>query len=126
MDITSTIITPAPSSSTSTATSTTKPSSAVEWYIGIQVGGAAVVLLQAIEERGERGVTPTTRDQAGEIISELCRIRYYLAGQQDFEPLAKTLGIAQLRACDIPLATAEWAVDQVLAIVRKVMRARAS
>lgn len=71
-------------------------------------------------------MTPTTRDQAGEIISELCRIRYYLAGQQDFEPLAKKLGIAQLRACDISLPTAEWAVAQVLDIVRKVMRARSS
>jgi hypothetical protein len=124
---TSTILTPAPSSSTSTTVAAAQPGSAVEWYIGIMVGGAAVVLLQAIEERAERGVTPRTRDQAGTIVAELCRIRYYLAGQQDFEPLAKRLGIAQLLATgDIPLATAEWAVDQVLTIVRKTMRAQAS
>lgn len=123
MDIHTSAVTPlAPSSAKVTA----KAASAVEWYIGVQVGGAAVVLLQAIEERAERGVTPTTRDQAGVIIAELCRIRYYLAGQQDFEPLAERLGIAQLRACDIPLPTAEWAVGQVLAIVRKVMHDRAS
>ena len=112
---------PAPSSTKITP----RPRNAIHWYIGVQAGGAAAVLLEALEERRDRGVTPATRDQAGVIIGELCRIRYYMP--QDFEALAKEHGVAMLHECgDVSRATAEWAVGQILAIVRKVMRARAS
>ena len=106
----------------SSAKATSKPASVFEHYIGLQTAGAAAVLLETMAEYADRGVTPATKDRVGTLLAELCWLQQCSAGYLDFDVVARERGVAVLRANDILLATAEWAVTQVLDIVRKVVR----
>ena len=108
----------APSKTTATA----KAAPWIERYIGQQVAGAAACLLLALEEYRDGGLSPRTKAQSGELIFEIFRLQQYTAGTLDFDAIARTQGIAALRADDITLATAEIAVDEVLKILAKVIR----
>lgn len=122
MDHISAVTTPAPSSTTTTA----KPASFIEHYIGLQVAGAASLLLLALEEYGDGGLSPKTKEQSGELMFELFRLHQFMIDRGDFDAIARTQGVAMLRKDDITLATAEIAVDEVLKILAQVVKSQLS
>jgi hypothetical protein len=122
VDHTSAVTTPAPSSTTATA----KPASFIEHYIGLQVAGAASLLLLALEEYGDGGLSPRTKEQSGQLFFELFRLHQFMLGHGDFNAIARRHGVAVLRKDDIKLATAEAAVDEVLQILAQVVKSQLS
>ena len=116
------VTTSAPSSTTATA----KPASFIEHYIGLQVAGAASLLILALEEYGDGGLSPKTKEQSGQLIFELFRLHQFMIGRGDFDAIARRHGVAVLRKDGINLATAEIAVDEVLKILAKVVKSQLS
>ena len=122
MDHTSAVTTPTLSSAKATA----EPASFIEHYIGLQVAGAASLLLLALEEYGDRGLSPKTKEQSGQLFFELFRLHQYMLGRGDFDAIARRHGVAVLRKDDITLPTAEMAVDEVLKILAHVVKSELS
>ena len=118
MDPTPTITALAPAPSTAKATS--KPASFIENYVG-ELAAAAAILLEALGEFRDRGLTPRTKMAAGDLIAQLYRLRAFLVPTWDFDAIARAHGIAALRAADVSPATAEAAVDEVLTILGKLI-----
>jgi hypothetical protein len=114
----------APSSSTSTATETAKPGSFLEKHVGEIVAAAAGVLAEAVQEYKDRGLTPKTKGQGGELIWQLYRLRASMIGIWDFDSVARQRGIEALRAAtdgELTPRTVDLLVDEVLTILRKVV-----
>jgi hypothetical protein len=119
VDPTPATVLPASSSTTATAE---QPISFIEFIIGLQVAGAAANLLLALEEYADGGLSPKTKAQSGELIYELYRWHQHMQGRGDFDAIARRRGVAVLRKDNIALPIAEMAVDEILAILRKVIR----
>jgi hypothetical protein len=61
--------------------------------------------------------------RGGNLICELVRLRQFLiADFPDFDSIARTHGLAALRACDVSAATANILIDEVFDLLRKVSR----
>jgi hypothetical protein len=73
-------------------------------------------------EYADRGLSPRTKENVGELFVQLFKWRQFAIPDWDFERIAREQGVAILRAADIPLATAEAAVDEILIILGKVVR----
>jgi len=95
-----------------------RPPTSLENYIGLQVAAAAAVLLQMLAEFGGGGVSPVTKNSFCDLIGELFELQRATVGYFDFDVVAHKRGIAVLRENDIPLAVAEFAVDEALAALR--------
>jgi len=122
---TSTIDTRAPEQSRSRSTSTSSSEASwLEHYIGQQVAGAAAALVLALDEARDGAVTSTTRQQGGEFVAELVKLRNFLIGRADFETAARTHGPRMLQeaCCEMSASTCKELVGAVLAIVARVVR----
>ena len=109
----------APSSSTAAA-----PTDTVERLVGQLVAAAGMAIVEALDERRHGALTPRTKMRGGDLICELFRWRKFLiADFPNFDCIARTHGLAALRACDVPPATADVLVDEVLDLLRKIVRA---
>jgi hypothetical protein len=108
----------APSPSTAKA-----PANTIERYVGERVAAAGLAIAEALAERSDGGLTPATRTRGGDLICALVRLRQFLIVDfPDFDAMARTHGIAVLRAADVSLATASVLVDEVLDLMHKVTR----
>jgi hypothetical protein len=96
----------------------------LENYIGQTVAGAAAALVVALDEARDGGVTSGTRQQGGELVAELVRLRNFMVGRFDFETAARTHGprVLQEACCEMSSATATALVGEVLKIVASVVR----
>ena len=111
------------SRSRSTATSTAKP--VVPWlehHVGEMTAAAASTVLEALAEYKDRGLTPATRNQTGEVFWELYRLRQLLVPTWDFDAICREQGTAALRAADVAPATAQIAIDEVIRVLHAVIR----
>jgi hypothetical protein len=112
----------APSPSTVTA----KPVPTIERHVGALVAAAALVLAQALAERQDGGLTRATRTQGGDAIAALYGLRQFMVADWPFDDIAREHGTAVLReTCGsvIDTRTINILVDEVLDILRKVVRA---
>jgi len=105
--------------------STSTPATWLEGYVAQQVAGAAAALIVALDEARDGGVTSGTRQQGGELVAELVRLRNFLVGRFDFETAARIHGPRMLQeaCCEMSSATADALIGEVLAIVGKVVKA---
>jgi hypothetical protein len=100
-----------------------EPAPTLERHIGELVAAAGLVIVEALDERANGGLTLRTKCRGGDLICELFRWRKFLiADFPDFDCIARTHGLAALRACDVPSATANTLVDEVLDLLHKVIR----
>jgi hypothetical protein len=96
----------------------------LERLVGELVAAAGMAIAEALAERSDGGLTPATRVRGGDLIAQLYGLRQFLIVDfPNFDSIARTHGLAALRACDVPPATADVLVNEVLAIVAKVVRA---
>jgi len=99
------------------------PANTIERHVGELVAAAGLVIVEALDERANGGLTLRTKCRGGDLICELFRWRKFLiADFPDFDCIARTHGLAALRACDVPSATANTLVDEVLDLLHKVIR----
>jgi hypothetical protein len=105
------------------APSTAETAPTLERHVGERVAAAALTLAEALAERQDGGLTRATKMRGGDLIGELFGLRQHMVGFWDFDALAKEHGAAVLRAADVSPATADCLVDEVLAILHKVVRA---
>jgi hypothetical protein len=108
----------APASSTATA-----PANTIERYVGELVAAAGMAIAEALAERADGGLTPRTKQRGGDAIAQLFVLRQFMIADWPFDDIAREHGVAMLRAADVSPATANVLVDEVLAIVAKVVRA---
>ena len=101
----------------------TKPVPPIERYVGKMTAAAAGTILEALAEYKDRGVTPATRNQTGEVFFELYRLRQLLVPTWDFDAICREQGTAALRAADVAPAIAQIAIDEVLRVLHAVIRA---
>jgi len=119
VDPTPITITLAPSASTAKASA----SNPIEHLVGCAVAAAAGAIAEALAERQAGRLTSATRTRGGNLICELVRLRQLLIVDfPDFDSIARTHGLAALRACDASAATANILIDEVFDLLRKVSR----
>jgi hypothetical protein len=96
----------------------------LECRVGVLVAVAGIAIAEALDERRHGALSSETRTRGGNLICELVRLRQFLiADLPNFDAVARTHGVAMLRAADVSPATADVLVNEVLAIVAKVVRA---
>jgi len=95
----------------------------LEHLVGCTVAAAAGAIAEALAERQGGGLTPRTRQRGGDLICKLVRLRQLLIVDfPDFDSMARTHGLAALRARDVPPTTADVLVDEVLDLLAKISR----
>jgi hypothetical protein len=119
----------APSTSTSRSpSSSSEPASWLERHIGECVAAAGGAIVAALDERRDGALTPRTKGRGGELIFEVYRLRQFLiADFPDFDTMARTHGVAALRAAtdgNIRLEIADELVNAVLDILQKVVKSQ--
>ena len=88
------------------------------------VAAAAGAIAQALREFQNGGLTTGTKMRGGDLIAQLYGLRQFLiVDLPNFDAIAREHGVAMLRAADVSPATADVLVNEVLAIVAKVVRA---
>ena len=113
------VTTSAPSSSPSTA-----PPNTIEYRVGAIVAAAGIAIAEALAERADGGLTPTTKMRGGNLIAELFRLRQFLiADFPNFDAMAREHGTAALRAADVSPRIADVLVSEILDLLHKVVRA---
>jgi len=111
------VTTLAPSRSTASA-----PANTIERYVGRQVANAAMILLEALAERSDGGLTPATRTRGGDQLAALHGLRIFMLADWDFDAIARAHGGAALRAADISPTAADTLIDEVLILLHKIAR----
>jgi hypothetical protein len=111
----------APSRSTASV-----PANTIERYVGRQVANAAMILLEALVERSDGGLTPATKTRGGDQLAELYGLRQFMIGTWDFDAICREHGTAALCAADVSPSTADRLVDEVLILLHKIVRAEAN
>ena len=101
---------------------TVKPIPWIEKHVGAMTAAAAGTILEALAEHQNGGLIQKTREQIGESIWQLYRIRCVMVPSWDFDAIAREQGTAALRAADISPRTAQIAIDEVLRVLRAVIR----
>ena len=113
--------------STSTAKPTFNPASSLEFAVGQAVAVAAAVIGEALGEFQDAGLTPRTRNQGGEAIAHLFRLKLFLAADfPDFDAVAREQGAAALRAAtdgEVSSVTCALLIDSALEILARVVAA---
>jgi hypothetical protein len=111
------ITTPAPSPSKADSAPT------LECRVGALVAVAGIAIAEALDERRHGALSPRTKQQGGDLICELVRLRQFLiVDLPNFDSIAREHGVAMLRAADVSPATASVLVDEVLDLMHKVTR----
>lgn len=101
----------------------------IEHYVGRQVAAAAAILLEALAERSDGALTPATRARGGDQLAALYGLRQFMVGTWDFDAIAREHGTAVLRetcGTDLDARRIGILVDEVLAILHKVVRTAAN
>jgi len=107
----------------SPSTAKAAASRTIEHLVGRAVAAAAGAIAEALAERQVGRLTSATRTRGGDLICELVRLRQLLiADFPDFDNIARTYGLAALRARDVPVATAAVLLDEVFNLMQKVFR----
>jgi hypothetical protein len=79
-------------------------------------------LAEALREVRDGGLTSETRARGGDLIATLFRLRgFMLVDFPEFDNVARRRGVEAMRACDVPAATAEALVDEVMTILARVV-----
>jgi len=112
----------APEQSRSTSATPAKPVPWIERHVGEVTAAAASTVLEALAEHLNGGLIPKTKEQIGESIWQLYRIRCVMVPTWDFDAIAREQGTAALRAADVAPATAQIAIDEVLRVLHAVIR----
>ena len=102
----------------------------VERHIGQLVANAASAVALALREYQNGGLTSGTKMAGGDCIAQLYTVRQFLiADFPDFDAIARKHGTLVLRetcGTDVDARTIDVLVDEVLAILSKVVRAAAN
>src|SRR5262249_23513226 len=111
-----------PAATLAPAPSTTPaPANTIEHRVGEIVAAAGLVIVEALNERADGGLTPATRTRGGHLIAQLYGLRNFLiADFPNFDAIAREHGTAALRACDAPPATADLLASEVLDLLYRV------
>jgi hypothetical protein len=112
----------APERSRSPATSTAKLTPWIEHHVGECVAAAASVILQALDEHRDGGLIPRTKEQIGDSVWQVYRLRQFLVPTWDFDVIAREQGVAALRTADVAPAIAQIAVEEVIRVLHAVIR----
>jgi len=117
---------PAPAvSSLAPAPSTVKAiirSARLEAHVGLTVAAAAAATGAALAEKFQSGaVNPQTKMIGGETIAALLKLYFVMAGNFDFDRVARERGVEVLVASDIPPEAAKFWVDEVMKLLKKVV-----
>ena len=111
----------------STARPTFNPTSSLERAVGEAVAVAAAAIGEALGEFQDAGLTPRTRNQGGEAIAYLFKLKLFLAADfPDFAAVAREQGVAALRAAtdgEVAPGTCALLIDSVLDILAQVVAA---
>ena len=103
------------------------PASSLERIVGEAVAVAAAAIGEALGEYQDAGLTPRTRNQGGEAIVHLFRLKLFLAADfPDFDAVAKEQGVAALRAAtdgEVSPTTCALLIDSTLEILARVVAA---
>jgi hypothetical protein len=86
------------------------------------VGACAGAIAEAALEFQNGGLTPTTKGRGGNLIWELFRLREFMIADFDFDRIARKRGVEALVACDVPAATADALVGDVMSILARIVR----
>jgi hypothetical protein len=108
------------------ASSTAEPSPTIERHVGELVAAAAGAIAEGLRERQTGGLTAATKRHGGDLICELYQLRQYMVGYWDFDVIAREYGKAALCGTGVDAKTIDLLVDEVLAILGKVVRAAAN
>ena len=120
VDPTPAITVPALSSST-TAKTATRSARLLE-HIGLTVAAAAAALGAALTEKFKSDtVSAQTKMIGGETIAALLKLYFFMAGNFDFDRVARERGVEVLVASDIPPEAAKFWVDEVMKLLKKVV-----
>jgi hypothetical protein len=113
----------APSTSTAiTITATTRTAIFLEHHLGAVVGACAGALAEALAEFRNGGLSLGTRARGGDLIAELLKLRLFMiADFPNFDAIARQRGVEAMCGCDVPAATAEALVDEVMTILARVV-----
>jgi len=110
-----------PTSSTGKTSVNTGPSH--EFLIAQLVAAAGLVIVEALQERADGGLSPATKTRGGDLLARLVGLRQFLiADFPDFDALARQHGGAALRAADVSPIVADRLVDEVLTLLHKIVR----
>ena len=94
----------------------------IEHYVGREVAAAAAILLEALAERSDGGLTPATKTRGGDQLATLYSLRCFMIPTWDFDAIAREHGATALRAADVSPSTADRLVDEVLILLHKIVR----
>src|SRR5215472_16115227 len=111
----------APSRSTASA-----PANTIERHIGALVAAAGLVIVEALAERADGGLTPKTKMRGGDQLAALHGLRLFMLPDWDFDAIARQHGAAALRAADISPTNADVLVDEVLNLLYQIARTAAN
>jgi hypothetical protein len=110
------------SQSRSRSTATAKPIPWIERHVGEITAAAAGTILEALAEHQNGGLIQKTREQIGDSIWQLYRIRCVMVPTWNFDAICREQGGVALRAVDVAPATAQIAIDEVLRVLHAVIR----
>jgi hypothetical protein len=102
------------------------PTNTIERYVGKLVAGAAIILLEGLQERADGGLTPATRTRGGDQLAMLYGLRCFMIGTWDFDEICREYGRLALRAADVSPSTADTLVDEVMILLHTIVRAEAN
>ena len=111
----------APSSSTTLA-----PVNTIEYRVGAIVAAAGLVIVEALAERADGGLTSRTRMAGGDQLAALHGLRLFMLADWPFDEICRVHGAAALRAADISPGDADVLVDEVLILLHKIARTAAN
>lgn len=99
-----------------------KSTARLEIHLGIVVAAAAANLGAAMEEEFKNGaVSASTKTVGGETIAELLKVYFVTVADFDFDRIARERGVETLVENDVPLGAAEFLVDEVMSLLKKVV-----
>jgi hypothetical protein len=108
------------------ARSTTKTipasTSSLEPLIGRLVAAAGITIVEALGEYRDGGLTPATKTRGGDLIAQLVGLYQFAIADFDFDSVAQVHGTAALRSADVNPVTADRLVNEVLALLHKVVQ----
>jgi hypothetical protein len=120
---------PTPVVTVTPVSATTDEVDSLEYTIGVLVASVAALLADGLCERQQGALTTRTKKAGGDAVFELFRLRQFMIADWPFDDIAREYGRAVLRetcGSGIDARTVDVLVDEVLDILRKVVRAAAN
>ena len=105
---------------------TIAPANTIENYVGQRVSAVAAILLEALAERQDGGLTSSTKMRGGDLLAALHGLRLFMIADWPFDEICRVHGAAALRAADVSSAHADVLVDEVLNLLHKIARTAAN